>query len=113
MIARDERELRERFAMMRSDETAGAPAFQGTLAAALTRSRSRPRPLRRSVTVAAALALVALVLLLTLRNRQRSAVDFAGVRVHAPTDFLLQLPGAELLRSVPRLGRVNFDRRIL
>jgi hypothetical protein len=59
------------------------------------------------------LALLALVAKLTVRNSHRTPVDLAGVRVHAPTDFLLTLPGAELLRTVPRLGRVSFDRRTL
>jgi len=40
-------------------------------------------------------------------------IDLAAVRLHAPTDFLLKLPGADLLRTVPRLGRVGLDRRTL
>lgn len=109
MIERDETELRERFAGLRREDGAGAPAFRRSLLAA------RARPGRRGLgfTAAAMLALVALVVTLTVRNSHRTPVNLAGVRVHAPTDFLLTLPGAELLRTVPRLGRVSFDRRTL
>ena len=109
MIKRDESELRERFAGLRREERAGVPAFRRTVTAA----RARPSRRRLGFAAAAMLALVALVVTLTVRNRHRDPVDLAGVRVHAPTDFLLKLPGAELLRTVPRLGRVSLDRRTL
>jgi hypothetical protein len=112
MSERDDEELRERFAALRREHTIAAPVFRDTVAAA----RSRPHPgarRRLGFAAGAALVLVALVLMLTVRNRHRTTVDLASVRVHAPTDFLLQLPGAELLRTMPRLGRVSFDRRTL
>ncbi|HEV2751518.1 MAG TPA: hypothetical protein VGV12_13430 [Gemmatimonadales bacterium] len=111
MIEREDEELRQQFATLRREESAGASAFRDTLVAARARTRLSPR--RRLGLAAAALALVTLVVILTVGKRHRSAIDLAGVRVHAPTDFLLQLPGAELLRTVPRLGRVSFDRRSL
>lgn len=109
MIERDDHDLRERFARLRREDGAAVPAFRRSLAAA------RVGPNRRGFGFAAAavLALVALVVMLTVRSRHRNPVDIAGVRVHAPTDFLLKLPGAELLRTVPRLGRVSLDRRTL
>jgi hypothetical protein len=109
MTEREERDLRERFAALRLADGATAPVFQHTVAAA------RARPPRRGtvLTVAAAFALVVLVVMLAVRSRHRPDIDLAGVRVHAPTDFLLQLPGAELLRTVPRLGGMTLDRRIL
>jgi hypothetical protein len=112
MSERDDEELQERFAALRREHTIAAPVFRDTLAAA----RSRPHPgarRRLGFAAGAALVLVALVLMLTVRNRHRTTVDLASVRVHAPTDFLLQLPGADLLRTMPRLGRVSFDRRTL
>jgi len=110
MIDRDEHELRERFAALRREESAGAPEFRRVLAAA----RTRPRSGRRDVGfLAAALVLSAFVAILTVRHGHPTPVDLAGVRVHAPTDFLLKLPGAELLRTVPRLGRVSLNRRAL
>ena len=111
MIDRDEHELRERFAALRREESAGAPEFRRVLAAA----RTRPRSGRRDVgfLAAAALVLIAFVAILTVLHGHRTPVDLAGVRVHVPTDFLLQVPGAELLRTVPRLGLMSFDRRTL
>jgi hypothetical protein len=111
MTDRDEHELRERFAALRREESAGPPEFHGMLAAA----RTRPRSGRRDVgfLAAAALVVIALVAMLTVRHGHRTPVDLAGVRVHVPTDFLLQVPGAELLRTVPRLGLRSFDRRTL
>jgi len=38
-------------------------------------------------------------------GRQGGLIDLAAVRWEAPTDFLLALPGEELLRAVPELGR--------
>src|SRR5690349_15965705 len=115
MSERDDEELRERFAALRREHTIAAPVFRDTMAAARSRPRPpRPRRGRRlGFAAGAALLLVALVLILTVRNRHRTTVDLASVRVHAPTDFLLQLPGADLLRTMPRLGRVSFDRRTL
>jgi len=112
MSERDDEELRERFAALRREHTIAAPVFRDTMAAA----RSRPHPgarRRLGFAAGAALLVVTLVLILTVRNRHRTTVDLASVRVHAPTDFLLQLPGADLLRTMPRLGRVSFDRRTL
>lgn len=107
MIEHDDHALRERFANLRREDGAAVPAFGRSLATA------RVGPSRRGLGFAAAavLALAALVVMLTVRSRRRYPVDIAGVRVHAPTDFLLKLPGAELLRTVPPLGRVSLDRR--
>ena len=58
---------------------------------------------------------VALALLFTRRDRDGAGgvIDLAAVRWQAPTDFLLKVPGAELLRTVPQLGRVSLEGRIL
>lgn len=112
MSERDDEQLRERFAALRREHTIAAPVFRDTLAAARSRPYAGARR-RLGFAAGAALLLVALVLILTVRNRHRTTVDLASVRVHAPTDFLLQLPGADLLRTMPRLGRVSFDRRTL
>lgn len=109
MIEHDDHELRERFASMRRENGAAVPAFRRSLATA----RVGPNRRRLGFAVAAVLAVVALVATLTGRDRHPTPVDLAGVRVHAPTDFLLKLPGAELLRTVPRLGRVSHDWRTL
>jgi hypothetical protein len=100
MTEHDDHELGERFHALRREVAAAVPPFRSMLEAAL--ARPHPRRFGRAV-VATALTLVALVLILTLRGRHRAAVDLAGVRVHTPTDFLLQLPGADMLRTVPTL----------
>ncbi|HYL55935.1 MAG TPA: hypothetical protein VEU73_10225 [Gemmatimonadales bacterium] len=111
MIDGDENGLRARFAALGREESVGAPDFRRMLAAARTRPRSGRRHVR--FVAAAALVLVTLVAILTMRHGHRTPVDLAGVRVRVPTDFLLQVPGAELLRTVPRLGVMRFDRRTL
>lgn len=99
MTEREDHELRDRFAAQRLENEASAPGFQGTVAAA------RARPVRRGtgLQLAAAIALVAVIAVLAVRTRHRPDVDLAGVRIRTPTDFLLQLPGAEMLRTVPTL----------
>ena len=110
MTEREDHELRDRFAAQRLENEASAPGFQHTLAAA---ARARPVRRRTGLRLAAAIALVAVIALLAVRNRHRPDVDLVGARLHGPTDFLLQVPGAELLRTIPRLGRMDLDRRIL
>jgi hypothetical protein len=107
MTGHDEHDLRERFHVLRREDAAAAPAFRATLTAALAGPRQRRSG---GAAVATALALIALVLILTLRGRDRASVDLAGVRLHTPTDFLLQVPGEELLRTVPRF---TFEGRLL
>ena len=58
---------------------------------------------------------MAVVVVSTRRERDgvRLELDLATVRWQAPTDFLLKLPGDELLRSLPQLGPRGLDRRTL
>ncbi|HEY6158786.1 MAG TPA: hypothetical protein VIV88_15135 [Gemmatimonadales bacterium] len=107
MTEHDERDLGERFHALRREDAAAAPAFRATLTATLAGPRHRRSG---GAAVATALALIALVLLLTLRGRHRATVDLASVRLHTPTDFLLQVPGEELLRTVPTF---TLDGRLL
>jgi hypothetical protein len=107
MTEHDDRDLGERFHALRREDAAGTPAFRATLTAALAGPHHRRSG---GAAVATALALVALVLILTLRGRHRATVDLAGVRLHTPTDFLLQVPGEELLRTVPTF---TFEGRLL
>lgn len=114
MIERDDHDLTERFHALRREDAAAATPFRATLAAARARSAAAPR--RRRFVVAAATALaagLALVLLFTRHQRpgiaSGNAMGLATVRWTAPTDFLLELPGERLLRSVPELGRTIID----
>jgi hypothetical protein len=117
MIAHDDAELRRSFEALRRDVAAGAPAFAPTVAAA--RIRRPPVPGRRILALAGAAAAVTVVVLAALlarrsaRDGSPARVDLASVRWRAPTDFLLTLPGDELLRTVPRLGYRTLDGRTL
>jgi hypothetical protein len=108
MIDRDDERLRDGFQALRREDSGSVPGFAATLAAARSRS-VRPRWLRTAHVAAAAVAAAGLLVLLLTRREQQEAV----LRWEAPTDFLLQLPNAELLRTVPQLGRVNLEGRIL
>jgi hypothetical protein len=114
MIERDDHHLRQRFEALRREDAAATPPFRATVAAA--RARPAAASGRRALWLAAVLvAVVGVVVVSTWRERDgvRLEVDLATVRWHAPTDFLLKLPGDELLRSVPQLGPRSLDRRTL
>jgi len=114
MKERDDRHLKQAFEALRREAAAGTPPFQGTVAAARARHTAAPR---RALGLAAVVgaAIVAVVSVSTWRARQggRLEIDLATVRWQAPTDFLLKLPGDELLRSVPQLGLRSNDRGTL
>jgi hypothetical protein len=111
MTERNDRDLEEQFHALRREDAATAPPFQATLAAARVRHAAPPR--RRMIGLAAAVVIIAgaaLALLLTRPDRPDRpgvTIGLATVRWEAPTDFLLALPGDELLRAVPELGRVS------
>jgi hypothetical protein len=108
MTERNDHDLGERFHALRREDAAAAPPFHATLAAARARAAAPPR--RRTLGLAAAavvVAGVALALLFTRPNRHGVTIGLATVRWEGPTDFLLVLPGDELLRAVPELGRVS------
>jgi hypothetical protein len=114
MIERDDHDLRKGFAALRREDAAGTPLFQATVAAA--RARQAAAPGRRAVWLAAVIVAVAAVLVVSTRRERGSSrleIDLATVRWQAPTDFLLKLPGDELLRSVPPLWPGRLDRRPL
>jgi hypothetical protein len=102
-----------RFRALREEDAAGAPPFGATLDAAYAhRAPSGGR--RRLALGAAALIAAALVLLVARTRPPHPAIDLAAVRLATPTDFLLQLPGADLLRTVPKLGGLRpLDARFL
>jgi len=108
MTKGNDHDLGERFHALRREDAAGAPPFNAMLAAARARRAGPPR--RRTVWLAAAAvvaACVGLALLFTRPHRHGVTIDLAAVRWEAPTDFLLDLPGAALLRALPKLGRVT------
>jgi len=114
MTEHDDHRLRNGFEALRREDTARRPPFGATVAAARARQTTVPRH-RAWRLAAAAVAVVAVVVVSIWRERDgvRLQIDLATVRWHAPTDFLLKLPGDELLRSVPQLGSRGLDRSTL
>lgn len=95
--------LRRRFAVLRREEEQHAPEF-----ALLWKSRAGARRLQARWFVATACALIALLALLWMRSAQRRPEERAIASItewKAPTDFLLETPGRELLRTVPEIGK--------
>ena len=115
MTEQDDHHLKQAFEALRREGSAGTPPFGTTVAAARARQTAAPR--RRALGLAAVVvvAVAAVVVVSTGRNLTGGplGIDLATVRWQAPTDFLLKLPGDELLRSVPQLGRRGVDRRTL
>jgi len=112
MTERTDHDLGEQFHALRREDAAAAPPFYATLAAARAWHATAPR--RRVLGLAAAAILVAgvaVALLLARRDRRGVPIDLAAVRWKAPTDFLLALPGEELLRTVPKLVTIDSDWR--
>ena len=83
--------LHDAFKELRRVETANVPSFRALL------SRRRHRPYIRL----AFAVVVLIVLAFTVIPRRPAAPSISTWR--APTDFLLQTPGRELLDSVPDL----------
>jgi len=106
----DDRELREGFTRLRAEEERGAPAFS-----ALRGHAGHAAAPRRRLLAPLALAAAAVLAAAMLWRRESppsppvppaaapSAISLDQWR--APTDFLLQTPGRELLSTVPALGR--------
>ncbi|HEX7288482.1 MAG TPA: hypothetical protein VF532_20020 [Candidatus Angelobacter sp.] len=97
----EDRNLHQRFAELRRQDTARAPEFAALL---------RPRAKRTGFSAFSRLAIaVACVLVITVTlARYHSRPPAKPVpslsEWRSPTDFLLQTPGRELLIGVPRLG---------
>jgi hypothetical protein len=99
----DDRDLRARFAALRQEEEAQAPRF----ALPATRAVRRRRTPGLIPVAECALAIAAAIFVLrfvALEPRRPSAPVASLTEWRAPTDFLLETPGRELLRTVPALG---------
>jgi hypothetical protein len=94
--------LRRRFAVLRREEEQHAPEF-----ATLWKARAETRRRQARWFAATACALIALLAFLWIRSAQRRPEEKAVASItewRAPTDFLLETPGRELLRTVPEIG---------
>ncbi|MFQ6046620.1 MAG: hypothetical protein ACE5PT_09760 [Gemmatimonadales bacterium] len=101
-------DLRGRFQALRQEDTARAAPF----------TAPRPRPSRAGgvrVWAAAAAAAAVLAAVLWALDRggggDRLAIDLSATAWQAPTDFLLETPGRDLLRTVPRVGTATQENR--
>jgi hypothetical protein len=94
--------LRRGFATLRREEDQHAPEF-----ARLWQAGTGARRRQTGWFVAIACALIALLAFLWIRSVQRRSDDKTVASItewKAPTDFLLETPGRELLRTVPQIG---------
>ena len=105
-------DLRARFIALRAHDDATAPAFDhvadpGVLARRRRRARTQRRMAELSVPAIVVLATVAVRAWLATPEPEPGdgvlGVDLGSVYWHAPSDFLLDTPGLELLRDVPPL----------
>ena len=96
-----------RFEALRQEDRGAAPPFGATLDRAYARRARTPGRLRVAFAMAAVIVGAALVLVVERIRSPRPAIDLAAVHIPTPTDFLLRLPGAELLRSVPQVGPIS------
>jgi hypothetical protein len=112
MTERNDADLGDRFHALRREDAATAPRFDATLAAARARAAAPARRPTGWLAVAAlVVAGIALALLFMRPDRHPRTIDLASVHWNGPTDFLLVLPGDQLLRTVPDLGRMGFSTR--
>jgi hypothetical protein len=94
--------LRKRFAGLRQEEQQHTPAF-----APLWSGRARA-PHSGLWYIAAACVLIVVVAILLLRSQRPNRNEVSMVEItewKAPTDFLLETPGREILQTVPEIGR--------
>lgn len=115
---RDDGELRDQFQRLRRQDERLARPFSTPRQAAGQRSRPRSRGQLRRRLAAAALGLALAAgagSLYWLRPRIAELPEADAIarltRWRAPTDSLLQAPGDQLLRGVPRLGASPFGGR--
>lgn len=95
-------ELRGRFIVLRREEEQSVPKF-----ASLWRGRARDPLGKGRWLVAAACALGVVACIFWPRSAQRKPQDVSVASItewNSPTEFLLDTPGRELLRTVPRIG---------
>ena len=105
--------LRAAFDALQRETQASAPSFASlTSATAMSASRRRYRRRRGALLVAVAAIVIPAVLVLNQRTDQSpdlerftalTGIDPGEVTWRAPSDFLLDVPGRNLLRRVPLL----------
>ena len=98
-----DRDLRDRFAGIRREDAAGAPSFHALRAAAGLGTQAHRRMAPIPALAAAAVLALAAILILRPHTPREPLVSLSTTRWVSPTDFLLRVPGAEYLSTVPKL----------
>lgn len=93
-------DLRRAFAALRREEAKATPTFE----AVRTRVRSGPRRLAPLGGLLAAASVAAAILAIVVRRPDPPPPMVSMEQWIAPTDFLLDTPGREMLQTVPRIG---------
>ena len=105
-----DRDLRKQFASMRREDAGRTPSFHRVLQ---NPKRTRLIDTRlRAVMACLVIAAIALPAFLSFRHRAATAPATTALWLadwRAPTDFLLNTPGRDLLRTVPQIGEPSRD----
>jgi hypothetical protein len=101
----DDQDLREAFAAARRTETASTPSFERVRRGRLTQLPYRPR---RWPWAAAWVAAAVVVAIVAKRRAEEPPAWLETIgQLRSSTDFLLDVNGAEFLRTVPSIGRTE------
>lgn len=116
MSSSDDTDLREAFRALRDEARRSAPSFSGLTSPEAWRAGRRSRLRRRgalAVLMTAAVTVLALVVVRVPakpldyeRFTAETGIDLGEVGWQAPSDFLLEIPGADLLRTLPVQDRI-------
>lgn len=104
----DDADLRQAFAALRREEAKAAPTFEAVRAQA----RGRPRRLAPLGGLLVAASVAAAILGIVVRRPDPPPPMASMEQWIAPTDFLLDTPGREILQTVPQIGRVQKPRSV-
>jgi hypothetical protein len=96
----DDADLRQAFAVLRREEAKAAPTFE----ALRSRAHGGPRRLAPLGGLLVAAAAAAAILGIVVRRPDPPPPMASMEQWIAPTDFLLDTPGRDIVRTVPRIG---------
>ena len=106
--AGDDDRLRVRFRALADEEASSAPAFSRERIDA-HRALARARRVWRTTSATIVVGIAAAVTLVVWPRTPPLEFDLTGVSWYTPTDFLLDTPGSDLLRSIPTIGPGVFE----
>jgi len=116
---RERQEVAGWFRQLRQADEQGAPSFEDVLNTARRRAARRPAQrlylqLAVVATLVLFLALPALWWQMRRQAARHSAIQAASIsQWKSPTDFLIETPGRNLLKTVPRIGDGLIDMQAL